>query len=51
MFDSINTANGNVVDRNGEYANVLFFERGWTSTVKFGNFSPCGDKTKIPVFV
>jgi len=46
MFDSINTANGNVVDRNGEYANLLFFERGWTSTVKFGKLFPLWGQNK-----
>jgi hypothetical protein len=40
LFDSINTDNGNVVDANGEYATLLFYERGWTSSVKFGKLFP-----------
>jgi hypothetical protein len=40
LFDSINTPNGNVVDANGEYATLLFYERGWTSSVKFGKLFP-----------
>lgn len=46
MFDSINTANGNLVDANGEYSTLLFYERGWTSTVKFGKLFPVLSKNK-----
>lgn len=40
LFDSINTSNGNIVDANGEYATILFYERGWTSSFKFGKLFP-----------
>jgi len=46
LFDSINTANGNVVDANGEYATLLFYERGWTSAVKFGKLFPIWGQNK-----
>jgi len=46
LFDSINTANGNVVDANGEYATLLFYERGWTSSAKFGKLFPLSAHNK-----
>jgi hypothetical protein len=46
LFDSINTSNGNVVDANGEYATLLFYERGWTSSVKFGKLFPVWGQNK-----
>lgn len=46
LFDSINTSNGNLVDANGEYAVLLFYERGWTSTFKFGKLFPVGSQNK-----
>jgi hypothetical protein len=46
LFDSINTANGNIVDANGEYATLLFYERGWTSTFKFGKLFPVWGQNK-----
>jgi hypothetical protein len=46
LFDSINTTNGNVVDANGEYATLLFYERGWTSTLKFGKLFPIWGQNK-----
>lgn len=46
MFDSINTVYGNIVDANGEYATLLFYERGWTSTVKFGKLFPVWGQNK-----
>jgi hypothetical protein len=46
LFDSINTSNGNVVDANGEYATLLFYERGWTSSIKFGKLFPVFGQNK-----
>lgn len=46
LFDSINTPNGNVVDANGEYATLLFYERGWTSSLKLGRLIPIGGQNK-----
>ena len=40
LFDSINTENGNIIDANGEYTTILYYERGWTSSVKFGRLFP-----------
>ena len=36
LFDSISSPSGNVIDANGEYSTILFYERGWTASVKFG---------------
>src|ERR1051325_3007515 len=36
ILDSIKTAEGHIINQNGEYAEIRMFERGMTSTVKFG---------------
>jgi hypothetical protein len=46
LFDSINTPNGNVVDANGEYSTLLFYERGWTGSFKFGKLFPIWGENK-----
>ena len=46
LFDSIETPNGNIVDANGEYAALLFYERGWTSSIKFGKLIPVWGQNK-----
>ena len=40
LFDSIATADGNILDRNGEYVSLKVYERGWTSSLKFGKLFP-----------
>ena len=36
ILDSIKTAEGHIINQNGEYAEIRMFERGMTSTLKFG---------------
>lgn len=45
LFDSISSAN-NVIDRNGEYASILFYQRGFTSTLKVGKLFPMWGQNK-----
>ena len=36
LFDGITTSNGNIIDNNGYIANVLIYERGFSSHIIFG---------------
>ncbi len=40
LFDSIESRSGHVIDGNGEYASLLFYERGFTTTAKAGKIFP-----------
>jgi hypothetical protein len=40
MLDSIKTSNGNIIDRNGEYALIRLYERGHTACLRVGKMFP-----------
>jgi hypothetical protein len=46
MFDSIKTSNGNIIDRNGEYALIRLYQRGHTATLRIGKLFPLSSRNR-----
>jgi hypothetical protein len=44
ILDSIKTSNGNIIDRNGEYALIRLYERGHTACLRFGKLFPLSSR-------
>jgi hypothetical protein len=52
ILDSIKTSTGNIINKNGEFAEVRLFERGWVSTIRGGKLFPViGPNKNCGIFV
>lgn len=46
ILDSIKTSNGNIIDRNGEYALIRLYERGHTASLRLGKLFPLSSRNR-----
>lgn len=46
ILDSIKISNGNIIDRNGEYALIRLYERGHTASLRLGKLFPLSSRNR-----